>query len=218
MNKIVLSGGRTQIDEFVEDATIIAKESSVLDIINNNKNRTLSFLIQKDADLTINMFDYARDLSVNLVIEVEDNAKVQINNSFITTGKYELDINTNVYGDNTTVSVDIRGINEQSGIVKVLMNGNIAENTKNNVLNEYAKLINKSDATNVLIPNLIVNTNEVIANHGVSLGTIRDNELFYLTSKGIDKNRAIKLLEEGFILSIMDEVNREKIKNILMGR
>ena len=76
----------------------------------------------------------------------------------------------------------------------------------------------KSEISNVLIPNLVVNTNEVEANHGVSIGGIDEDEMFYLMSKGISKATAKKLIEEGFILSIMPDDIKERIKNILVGR
>ena len=65
---------------------------------------------------------------------------------------------------------------------------------------------------------MVVNTNEVIANHGISIGGVNEEELFYLMCKGISKANAIKLIEEGFILSIMDNELKERIKNILLGR
>ena len=70
----------------------------------------------------------------------------------------------------------------------------------------------------MLIPNLIVNTNDVEANHGVSIGSIDEKELFYLMSKGIDRHNAVKIIEEGFLEAIMPEDVKEKIKNILVGR
>ena len=98
------------------------------------------------------------------------------------------------------------------------MDGTVAGETKDNTLNEYARIINKSEASNVMIPNLVVNTNEVMANHGVSVGSIDEDELFYLATKGINKYTAQKLVEEGFILSIMNDEIKERIKNILLGR
>lgn len=218
MNNIVLSSGVNYLDRFIDEAVVNVKNNSILNIINLGKNLHLHFKIENNANLTVNMFDYAEDISIYLTVEAADRSHFVLNAGFIAEGKYDLNIDTNLYGDDIDVDVNIRGINEENGVVKILMNGTVAGETKNNVLNEYARIINKSVSTNVLIPNLIVNTNEVVANHGVSIGGFNDDELFYLTSKGIKKSNARRLIENGFILSIMDDDNREKIKNILIGR
>ena len=218
MNNIVLTGGINILDKYSDNAHIQVKSDSTLNAININRNLNLDITIENDAKLVLNMFDYVNDLTININVISSDRSKFTLNACFICEGKYELNIDNNLYGSDIENTVNIRGINEKSGTVKILMNGVVAGETKNNIMNEYARIINKSDSANVLIPNLIVNTNEVSANHGVSIGGFRDNELFYLMSKGIDKHTAKKIIEEGFILSIMDETNKETIKNILIGR
>lgn len=218
MNKLLLNGSTSALDKYIEEAEITVKGNSTLNSININNNFVLDILIEKDSTLTFNMFNYANNLDIVLNITCDDNAKFVFNNSFITNNTYNLKINTNLYGSNIVNDVNIRGLNEENGSVKIVMNGTIAGETKDNVLNEFAKIINKSKNANVLIPNLIVNTNEVEANHGVSIGRINDEELFYLMSKGINKKESEKLIKEGFILSIMVEDNKNLIKNILMGR
>lgn len=218
MNKILLSGGITELEKFNEDANIEVLNDSILNAINLGDDLNLNIYVKENANLTLNIFDYALDKNINLYIESYDNSKFNLNTSFISTGKYKMDIKNNIYGNNIKSNVNIRGINEINGNVIINMEAVVAGNTKNNVVNEYARIINKSDNSNVLIPNLIVNTNDVIANHGVSIGNLRDDEIFYLLSKGIDKHSARKLLEEGFILQIMSEEIKAQIKNILLGR
>ena len=218
MNRILLSGGVRDLEKFSEVSEIVAEGENTLNIINLGDNVNLDIKISKRSTLTINMFDYAYDKNIDLQIEADDEATFNLNASFIANGKYILNIKDNLYGNNITSNVNIRGINERAGTVTILMDGTVAGETHDNVLNEYARVINKSDFGSVLIPNLIVNTNEVVANHGVSIGGFRGEEIFYLTSKGIDKHTAQKLIEEGFILSIMDEDVSGKIKNILIGR
>lgn len=218
MNNIILSGGVNSLEKFTTDSSIIVKAPSILNAINLCKDINLDIKINAGASLVINLFDYADNETVNIRIESYDNSSLTINSSFIAAGKYELNIDENLYGDNIKCDVFIRGINEAAGIVKIDMTGTVAGETKGSVLNEYARIINKSENSSVLIPNLIVNTNEVIANHGVSIGGFRNDELFYLASKGIDEETSKKLIEEGFINSIFDSETRDIVKNVLIGR
>ncbi len=218
MNKLVLSSGRYKIDRYSDAEKITVKGECVLDIIGRNESFKLDIDIEKDASLTIYMFDIIDDVKIELNVTSDDNSKFNLNSSFINHGNFELLIDTNIYGDNITNTVNVKGLNEEDGIVRIVLNGCVAGNTKGNVVNEYARLINKSDQANILVPNLIVNTCDVLANHGVSIGSINSEEISYLMSKGIEKSSAIKILEEGFIKSHMDEESKEKIKNILLGR
>lgn len=218
LNTIKVSGGIIDWDKYMNTAQLIVKGDTVINAINLHNNLNLKIKIEKGKSLIINMFDYAVSLEVNLVIEADEGSSFVINSSFISDVKYSLNIDTILYGNDCFGKVNIRGINERDSIVRVTMNGTVAGFTKNCVLNEYAHILNKSNQSNVLIPNLIVNTNEVEANHGVTIGSIDEEKLFYLNCKGIKKSVATKIIEEGFLLSIMPNDIHEKIKNILVGR
>jgi len=217
-NIIIMSGGVVNLNKYTSSAHIKIEHDTILNAINLHNNMDLKFEVEKNATLTFNMFDYATTLKTKLDIELYDDSKFNLNVAFITEQKYELDINTKLYGDNISANVNVRGINEREGITRISMDGVVAGETHGCVINEYAKIINKSTFSNVLIPNLIVNTNDVEANHGVTVSHIDEGALFYLMSKGLDKISATKILEEGFILSIMDDDVKNTIKNILVGR
>ena len=218
MNKILLNNDIVTLDNKINDAEINVKKDSTLYIINPKHKLDLNIKIESNSKLNVLLFSNIGPLEVKLNIESNDNSVFNFSNSFIADEIYNLDINTNLYGNNISNNVNIRGINEENGTIVINMNGTVAGETKDNVLSEYAKIINKSSESNVLIPNLIANTNDVIANHGVSIGGFNNDELFYLTSKGIDEENAKKLIEEGFILSILDEEMVGIVKNILIGR
>lgn len=217
-NNIILSGGEYDLDKFNASTHLVIKGDTVVNAINLHNNMHLFIELEENASLILNMFDYAVSLEVKVELEARDNSTFTINNAFIAENKYDLRIDTKLYGDDIYGTVNIRGVNETNGTVKVVMNGTVAGETHGNVLNEYAKVLNKSDQANVLIPNLIVNTNDVEANHGVSIGSIRKEELAYLLSKGIKKSTATKIIEEGFIQSVMPDEVKQTIQNILIGR
>jgi len=218
MNKIVLSGGSIDLDKYMNDCEFTITENTTLNIINLHNNCNLVFKVNKGKSLVINMFDYAVDLKASLDVELDDDTNFTLNSAFIVDVKYDLSIDTKLYGSNIYAGVFVRGINLEHGTTRVSMNGVVAGETHNNEINEYVKIINKSELSNVIIPDLIVNTNDVVANHGVTISGIDKNELFYLLSKGLDEAHAVKLIEEGFLLSIMNDKVKETIKNILVGR
>lgn len=217
MNKILLSSGNFDLERYTSPCVLEVKGKTTLNAINICTDLTLDVHILDGAEFILNLFDIDETTKHKIHLTAFNNSKVTVNASFIAIDNYDLEIDATINGASSTTDVNIRGINESSD-VNIILNGNASAKAKNSIINEYAKIINASDKSNTLVPNLIVNTNEVVANHGVSIGLINDEELFYLMSKGITKASAIKLIEEGFILSIMDGEVREKIKNVLLGR
>lgn len=217
-NKILMTDDIVYLDKFVKKSFVRVVGNCTLNAINLHNNMSLIIEIEKNSVLVLNIFDYAVLNEVTLDITLDDGASLILNDAFIAEKKYGLYIDTKLYGSNANVYVNVRGINEENATSTVIMNGCVAGGIVGVTLNEYAKVINKSDNSAVLIPNLIVNTNEVEANHGVSIGNINSDELFYLMSKGISSGDASKMIENGFLLSIMGEDVKEKIKNVLVGR
>jgi len=93
---------------------------------------------------------------------------------------------------------------------------NVCKDTIDNELKEDLKGLELDDGKIQIIPNMLVSSSEVIANHFVSIGNVSDNDLFYLTSKGLSKNNARRLLETGFLISeFNDSEFKTKIKEII---
>jgi len=57
-----------------------------------------------------------------------------------------------------------------------------------------------------------VKTNEVIANHLVTIGSFNKDELFYLNSQGLSNDLAKNLLLRSFISNILNENIKEQLK------
>ncbi len=217
MNKILLSSGNFDLERYTSPAKLVVSDDTTLNAINISNNLELDIEVKDNTKLVLNLFNFDDSIEHNIKISSYDNASVVLNVSFIAIKEYKLNIDSQVNGNNSLNDVNIRGINEGADVL-ITLNGTLADNCIDSTINEYAKVINTSDMSNTLIPNLIVNNNEIVANHGISIGSIDEEELFYLMTKGISKNEAIKLIEEGFILSIMDESLKARIKNILLGR
>ena len=53
-------------------------------------------------------------------------------------------------------------------------------------------------------PQLEVQADDVKAAHGATIGQLNDDEMFYLQTRGIDKNSARKILSKAFALEVLD--------------
>ena len=69
------------------------------------------------------------------------------------------------------------------------------------------------DARALARPQLEIFTDDVGCAHGSSTGQLDDYQLFYLMSRGIDKESAQKTLLKGFIDEVLDEIHNEDLRN-----
>ena len=62
-------------------------------------------------------------------------------------------------------------------------------------------------------PKLEILANDVRCTHGATIGSVREDELWYLASRGIDKERATALIAQGFLRSVVDRIADERAKH-----
>ncbi|HRW28790.1 MAG TPA: Fe-S cluster assembly protein SufD, partial [Emcibacteraceae bacterium] len=61
-------------------------------------------------------------------------------------------------------------------------------------------------------PELLIYADDVKCSHGATVGELDDQALFYLESRGLDKNAAKGLLVEAFIAEVFEEIDLEAVK------
>jgi FeS assembly protein SufD len=83
----------------------------------------------------------------------------------------------------------------------------IEKNAKNSraYLAEHGMILGK-DARADAIPGLEIETNEVKATHAASLAKINDEQIFYLTSRGLPEDEAKKLIIVGFFEPLVERI------------
>ena len=89
-----------------------------------------------------------------------------------------------------------------------VIDGIIDKRSCNSVLEENSKIINFKDGNSKIIPNLIIDNEDVSANHSAYIGSFDKNLIWYLNARGIDDKRAKKILTKAYLLGEM-ELNPE---------
>lgn len=126
--------------------------------------------------------------------------------------QYELNINhlaSNTYSDinNKTVSL-------LNSSVSFVINSNVLKEAIGSVLNQNTRIVTMGDCDAKISPNMYTPLDNVEAKHGSIIGTFKDDQIFYLMSKGISYNDTLKLMIKGYLLSNVS-VNHEIRKRII---
>ncbi len=64
-------------------------------------------------------------------------------------------------------------------------------------------------------PELEIYADDVKATHGSTIGQIQKEEVFYLQTRGITKEKAIQLVSEAFIMEVVERLDNKQLKKAL---
>jgi Fe-S cluster assembly protein SufD len=65
------------------------------------------------------------------------------------------------------------------------------------------------------IPGLEIEANDVRCTHGATAGRVDDDMIFYLRSRGIRREEAVRLIVEGFFANVYDRITLEPVRETL---
>lgn len=168
------------------------------EILNN-----LNINLEDNSILNIYIFNDKLEDNLEININQNNNSKLYYNESIINKDIFKLVLNNYIKGNDNESNINIRNISNKE-ISEIIVNMEIDKDTINNVALEDLKGINNGGSV-LIEPNIICNSNEVVANHLTTIGSVDKNSLNYLMSKGISKERGKEILLKGFIYSNMDE-------------
>ena len=77
-----------------------------------------------------------------------------------------------------------------------------------------AVLLNENSEFNAK-PELEIYADDVKCSHGSASGSLNEDSIFYLRSRGLSYNEAKNLLIKGFLLDVIEKITDEEIKNII---
>jgi len=94
------------------------------------------------------------------------------------------------------------------GLIKVAEGAQLTDAYQTN-----RNLLLSKDASAVALPNLEIGANDVKCSHGATVGQVDDTMLFYLMSRGLDREQAERLLVFGFFDEVLERVPGEGVRS-----
>ena len=77
----------------------------------------------------------------------------------------------------------------------------------------YLDSANSSQKPQVVVDRIYAD--DVKCSHGSASGSLDENSIFYLMSRGLNYKEAKKLLINGFLLDVIEKITDEEIKNLI---
>lgn len=177
-----------------------------------------NFKIQYQYDLAKNtnnkickFYDVKGIKEMNIINLNDENANIEYNFKTISIGceKYNMIINHNA--KNTNSNIINNAVNILKGNVSFNVSSFVTEHNINCSVIQNSRIINLTNNKCQIKPNLFIDEYEVNAMHSANIGSLNEEELFYLKSRGLDKTTSEILLINGFLTKNMPKYLLSKI-------
>lgn len=198
--------------EINEAINVILFESSFLKNIKvNNK-----YIISK-GELRVNKFYNNDNVLEKIDINLYDGGKIDYRFSNICKNNEDYVININHNGIGTISNINNKSIAMDNSKLNFVINSIVKKEYEKSVLDQNTRIVTLGECAAKISPNMFIDCDDIEARHGSVIGTFKEDMIFYLMSRGIEYNDAVKLLVKGFLFSNVDADSslREKILNVI---
>lgn len=176
------------------------------------------YILNKNSSLILSKFYY--NTSSNEKIDIylkDDKANIKYNFSSINSGDNKHIVNIYHEGNNTSSDIFNRVVANNDSLNFFDINSYVENGIKNCYLNQQTKILTLGESNNKINPNMFIGEESTTATHSSVIGSISEDDLFYLMSRGINYKDSINLIVKGMILSNINATLeiRAKILKIL---
>ncbi len=180
----------------------------VFDVSKNTHNK-ITYNIEKNTQVIVNKMgiDCNDELEVNIN---DENADVEFHNSLISYDNFIFKETINHYHSGSKCKIINHALNVNEKELKLIVDGIITKEAYDTTFRQDNKIINLNNGMSYILPNLIVDNNDIEASHSAYIGTFKEDDIFYMMSRGISLKEAEKLLIKSFLINSMDLEEKEE--------
>ena len=209
---------------------INALENSKIDVIvvntmNKNSNNFEAYenIIESNASVNYTIIDIGGKNSITNYYSniLEEKAKNDLKTIYLGAENNIKDLNyiAELRGKQSFIDIDVQGA--LSGNAKKNFKGTIdfkkgCKKAKGNE-NEFCMLLSEK-ARSIALPMLLCTESDVEGNHSTASGKVDNQELFYIMSRGLSYNEAVKLIVKARFNKILSRIEDEDLRNEIIEK
>ena len=222
-NRITFSEAGEYFVEYIDDV----KKKIIFDIYDDVKlietsfNNNLSLdnkYIVNNGKLSVIKFYNNEMVKENINIDL-CNVGCRVDYLFanICKGMEDYIININHKCMNTVSNINNRSVALKNSRLNFIINSSVVKKANKSILNQNTRIVVMDQCDAKIEPNMFIDIDDVEAKHGSIIGSFKDEDVFYLMSKGINYDDVLKLLIKGYLLANIGGYFdlRQRIMNII---
>ena len=152
---------------------------------------------------SLNIVRFYNNIKVDQIdnINLYNGSSINYNFSNICRGVENYIININHNEKNTKSNINNKSIALMNSDIKYTINSSVFKKCVDSLLDQNTRIVTMGECNTSIKPNMFIDLDQVEARHGSVIGSFKEDQIFYLMSKGISYNDALKLLIKGYLLS-----------------
>lgn len=201
-NDMTFSNENVQIAYISDDVVLHIQGEVSLFVQSIAQNIHITLVLEENSILHIEFMIHMQNYKTNIHIQNQKNSALEFSYACTYKGENELIVDSQMAASQIKNNIKIRAV-ENNGDMVIKATGIIEKDTYDNCYLEDIKVMTEENKHIKIMPDLIVKTNHVVANHNATISPVAKEDMFYLKSKGLSEESAISLLKEGFLNEIL---------------
>ncbi len=183
----------------------------ILYVVDNNEKKEYYYPIMEDTII----YHFSINSSCKVKIDLlKENIRLDYYYNNINYDDNEFKIEINHLKNNTHSEVYNHGVNVVKNKLTFKVDGIVPKESAKCICNQDNQIINMDDGKSTICPNLLIDNYDVDSNHAAYIGKFKDEEIFYMMSRGIPKEVGNRLLLRGFLIN-NKEIDLDKIQEFV---
>ena len=185
---------------------------------NNDLDINESYTLDDNCDISLaygecNNSNTKRQLTVEIK-GTDSNASVNTASLINTDKQYRIKVindNRNTHGNINNYAVLLN-----NGKLMIDAVGKINKGAKKSTSHQVSRALSfEQGQTATILPELLIDENDVQASHAMSIGRVDEKQLYYMMSRGLDIKQCTTLISLGYLLPILDFISDEELKETM---
>ena len=184
-----------EIENIEKDIFLVVSENIkvVLNVLSKNTNLKIHVYLEKNAKLVLN----------HLVIE-GSNASFELNYSVLSSKNSKNKIEVKHQSAKTKSLLKNHGFSRKHANLIFDVSAYITKGCNKCISKQDNQIIENENSLSMINPNLYIENYDIEASHSAYVGEFRENELFYLMSRGLSEEASKFLLLKSFLIGSFD--------------
>lgn len=215
------------------DLQLSSKKNDIYFNLGQNSNLTLRIIVKhpiesvnlhanvsRETKFNIFIADFFKNsISFKSIVDLdEENASSSFHLGVLSKNNenknYDISFNHKV--GKTYSELDAYGVSKDSSMIKINGTSHILKDSVKANANQKAKVIVFDETAKAIAnPILKIDCNDVVAKHACAIGSLKDEHVYYLLSRGISLKEARNLITLGYLLPISKHFSKEDEEMII---
>ena len=212
----IIKADRVNIECYVQDnmdINLIIWNESDSEVIFDEK-----YSVDKDSFLSVsygecNEGKTNRDTDIELI---GANAHAVLNSASLVSSNKNYRIRMVNKHSKTSALINNHAVVLEKGKLMIDAIGKINKGAKKSQSHQTSRTLSFGENQNTtVLPELLIDENDVEASHALTIGRVDEEHLFYLMSRGLDMKECTRLISLGYLLPITDNISDDNLRNTL---